>query len=214
MEYPRKKIEQEVKIKCREEMEQDPLGVGGDKVWWTVLLAQGENVSALNVEIKFRIQGANLVPKRYVPNVEASWSGNNVNTHISIKYKYNITYRYYCDNMPRGDRTGPDGYGPMTGRALGHCAGYASPGFTKGRGMGRGQGRGFGRGFGRGSRGRRFFSRRAVPMPAPIYDDPYYEPRYEYSRDDELEDLKQYAEDLKKELENIESRVKELSEKE
>ncbi|MCF7946089.1 MAG: DUF5320 domain-containing protein, partial [Spirochaetia bacterium] len=26
--------------------------------------------------------------------------------------------------MPRGDRTGPDGMGPRTGRALGYCSGY------------------------------------------------------------------------------------------
>lgn len=111
--------------------------------------------------------------------------------------------------MPRGNRTGPDGYGPMTGRALGYCAGYSSPGFAKGRGMGRGYGRGFGRGF----RGRRFW-RRTVPLRPMMYDDPYYEPRYEYSGERELEDLKRYAEDLKKELEDIESRVKELSEEE
>jgi hypothetical protein len=32
--------------------------------------------------------------------------------------------------MPRGDRTGPAGMGPMTGRAAGYCAGYNAPGFT------------------------------------------------------------------------------------
>ena len=57
--------------------------------------------------------------------------------------------------MPRGDRTGPDGMGPMTGRAAGYCAGYDSPGFTRGMprggaGYGRGFGRGYGRGMGRG----------------------------------------------------------------
>lgn len=31
--------------------------------------------------------------------------------------------------MPRGDRTGPGGTGPMTGRAAGFCAGYSVPGF-------------------------------------------------------------------------------------
>lgn len=30
--------------------------------------------------------------------------------------------------MPAGDRTGPEGQGPMTGRAAGYCAGYDSPG--------------------------------------------------------------------------------------
>ncbi|MCK4238634.1 MAG: DUF5320 domain-containing protein, partial [Candidatus Lokiarchaeota archaeon] len=28
--------------------------------------------------------------------------------------------------MPGGDRTGPGGLGPMTGRALGYCAGYST----------------------------------------------------------------------------------------
>jgi len=32
--------------------------------------------------------------------------------------------------MPRGDRTGPLGMGPMTGRAAGYCAGYPVPGFA------------------------------------------------------------------------------------
>lgn len=56
--------------------------------------------------------------------------------------------------MPRGDRTGPDGLGPMTGRAAGYCAGYSVPGFINpdrgfGRGMARRRGRGWGRGYGR-----------------------------------------------------------------
>ncbi len=54
--------------------------------------------------------------------------------------------------MPGGDRTGPSGMGPMTGRAAGYCAGYAAPGYVNqvgGRGFG-GGGRG-----GRGGRGRR-----------------------------------------------------------
>lgn len=32
-------------------------------------------------------------------------------------------------NMPGGDRTGPAGMGPMTGRAAGFCAGYPVPGY-------------------------------------------------------------------------------------
>lgn len=32
--------------------------------------------------------------------------------------------------MPWGDRTGPMGYGPMTGRAAGYCAGYPTPGYA------------------------------------------------------------------------------------
>ncbi len=50
--------------------------------------------------------------------------------------------------MPGGDRTGPLGRGPMTGRGLGYCARYLLPGFlNRGRGIGLGLGR-RGRGFG------------------------------------------------------------------
>ncbi|NLB34585.1 MAG: DUF5320 domain-containing protein [Elusimicrobia bacterium] len=59
--------------------------------------------------------------------------------------------------MPRGDRMGPMGQGPMTGRGAGYCAGYPSPGFMNvgpgGGGPGYGRGFGAGRGFG----GRRGF---------------------------------------------------------
>ncbi len=57
--------------------------------------------------------------------------------------------------MPGGDRTGPEGMGPMTGRAAGFCAGYNVPGYMNPYGGG---GRGFrrnlgGRGGGFGRRG-------------------------------------------------------------
>ncbi|ABA88096.1 hypothetical protein Pcar_0840 [Syntrophotalea carbinolica DSM 2380] len=43
--------------------------------------------------------------------------------------------------MPGGDRTGPQGYGPLTGRRMGVCAGYDMPN-AAGLGRGRGGGRG------------------------------------------------------------------------
>jgi len=49
--------------------------------------------------------------------------------------------------MPRGDRTGPAGEGPLTGRQMGYCAGNDNPGFVN---QGRGYGRGFRGGFGYG----------------------------------------------------------------
>jgi hypothetical protein len=55
--------------------------------------------------------------------------------------------------MPNGDRTGPYGEGPRTGRSLGYCGGSDRPGnaFGSGRGYGRGgAGRGLGFGFRRG----------------------------------------------------------------
>ena len=68
--------------------------------------------------------------------------------------------------MPGGDRTGPTGGGPRTGRGAGFCtgnevAGYANPAM-RGRGGGMGRGRAFGPGVpvGRGL-GRRFAGRGA-----------------------------------------------------
>lgn len=54
--------------------------------------------------------------------------------------------------MPGGDKTGPAGAGPRTGRSLGYCAGYDRPGYAQGGGFGGGfgRGRGFGRGMGLG----------------------------------------------------------------
>jgi len=51
--------------------------------------------------------------------------------------------------MPRGDRTGPMGVGPRTGRGAGSCAGYSRPGYANaapGIGLGLGY-RGGGRGW-------------------------------------------------------------------
>lgn len=57
--------------------------------------------------------------------------------------------------MPRGDKTGPNGNGPMTGRRMGYCADNDRPGYTEndqnygrnfgGGGFRRGGGRGLGR---------------------------------------------------------------------
>jgi len=71
--------------------------------------------------------------------------------------------------MPYGNRKGPEGQGPMTGRAQGYCSGNDSPGYTVpspgrgnpgSRGFGNrkdsereyGRGNGSGKGTGRGSR--------------------------------------------------------------
>ena len=46
--------------------------------------------------------------------------------------------------MPRGDRTGPMGMGPLTGRGAGYCNGFAAPGYANpaqfSGGFGRGRG--------------------------------------------------------------------------
>lgn len=49
--------------------------------------------------------------------------------------------------MPMGNRIGPMGQGPRTGRAAGYCAGFGGPGYLN-RGPGFRGGRGFGRGGG------------------------------------------------------------------
>jgi hypothetical protein len=119
--------------------------------------------------------------------------------------------------MPLGDRTGPWGLGPMTGRGAGYCAGYPAPGYMKpvpGRGFGRGGGgRGWGRGFGRG-RGRGFgWGPQPWGTPYGSYA-PAYGPAYppSYRPEDEVTALKDQAgyfeealQDIKKRLEEIES---------
>lgn len=107
--------------------------------------------------------------------------------------------------MPRGDRTGPNGMGPMTGRAAGFCAGYSVPGYNNpiaGRGFGRGcfgGGRGFG---GRGFRNRFYATgltgwQRPVDQPAP-------------SRQQELQSLQAQAQQLQDTLDRINQRITQL----
>ena len=105
--------------------------------------------------------------------------------------------------MPRGDRTGPMGAGPMTGRAAGVCAGFAAPGianFGRGRGcgMGFGRGSGGGRGFGRGL-GRGW----AAPVAGAVAP----------TGDQELAVLKQQAQQLKADMDLIQGRIQELETK-
>jgi hypothetical protein len=54
--------------------------------------------------------------------------------------------------MPQGDRSGPLGEGPKTGRGMGYCAEYDAPGYYRGAGRGRGffrrsWGQGYGHGY-------------------------------------------------------------------
>ncbi|MFP4548033.1 MAG: DUF5320 domain-containing protein [Fidelibacterota bacterium] len=105
--------------------------------------------------------------------------------------------------MPRGDRRGPEGFGAMTGRGLGYCAGYDSPGFTKGTprgGAGFGRGMGSGRGMGRGHG----YAWRVN------YPQPHYPAAPAYSREQELDMLKGQAEDMKTSLEAINKRIEDL----
>ena len=117
--------------------------------------------------------------------------------------------------MPYGDRTGPWGQGPMTGRRAGYCAGYDRPGYANpiggrgfgmgyGRGMGRGFGRGFGRGYGRGLGYGPAFEPPDHPTRAvPVYREP--------SPDEEKAFLESLVKDLEAELEDVRARMKELA---
>ena len=80
--------------------------------------------------------------------------------------------------MPGGDRTGPAGLGPMSGRAAGYCAGYPFPGY-----MNPIPGRGFGFGFGRGGRGRRnwFYATGLPGWQRAAYGYPFWNAAYGYA---------------------------------
>ena len=108
--------------------------------------------------------------------------------------------------MPRGDRTGPAGMGPMTGRGAGYCAGYATPGFAnpgfrRGMGMAWGRGGGYGMGMARGRGGFGFMAMPYAPA-APYYAAP--------SPQDELEMLRTQADWLKSQMDSINRRISEL----
>lgn len=129
--------------------------------------------------------------------------------------------------MPRGDGTGPAGMGPMTGRASGYCAGYSVPGYANpagGRYFGAGGGAFGGRG-GRGRGYRNWFNATGLPgwqrynmgMPAwggvytpPVnpYVNPYMTPAA--TPDEEKEMLKEQAELLKQQIDDIQARMNEL----
>lgn len=122
--------------------------------------------------------------------------------------------------MPGGDRTGPWGYGPMTGRAAGYCAGFSAPGYMNpvpgGGGWGRGRGRGsWGRGGGRGWR--HWYYATGTPGwaragwgfgPGVPYGVPFAPP---VTRDQEMELLREQAEYFNATLEDIKKRIEELS---
>ena len=109
--------------------------------------------------------------------------------------------------MPAGDRTGPQGLGPMTGRGAGFCVGFAAPGYAH-SGRGGGFGRGFGRGGGFGFRNRFFRGFGAGwAQPAPGYD------AQPMSSEQEVSMLKGQAEALKASMDQIQQRIEALENK-
>ena len=103
--------------------------------------------------------------------------------------------------MPRGDRTGPAGLGPMTGRGMGYCAGYDAPGCANpcfGRGFGRSSGRGAGRGFG----GGRAFGRMAWTTPEQMAENG------KVAEKNLLKELKAERDEIEKAIKDIEQKTK------
>lgn len=124
--------------------------------------------------------------------------------------------------MPGGDRRGPDGRGPMTGRATGYCSGYEAPGFANqigkggfrcrggGDGWGRSIGRGRGGGWGRRNRfhatGMTGWQRESMAWPAdvPPATKPYGPG---VTKEQELDRLKRQAESYERMLNDLRNRI-------
>lgn len=126
--------------------------------------------------------------------------------------------------MPRGDRTGPQGMGSMTGRGMGLCAGYDTPGYLNAgpgfMGMGRGMGfaRGFGRGGGRGMAWGRGGGARWYAPPVYGYSTGYgpgysqgYSPLYQQNPEQERAFIEDQLKGIKIEMEAMEKRLSEIS---
>ena len=113
--------------------------------------------------------------------------------------------------MPGGDGTGPNGQGPMTGRALGFCAGFNAPGFMN---PGFARVAGFRRGFGRGLRrglglGRGFAWRaRFFQQLQPDFAEPAV-----ITESEERQILQEELKALREEMQEIEARLKEIGKK-
>lgn len=108
--------------------------------------------------------------------------------------------------MPRGNKSGPTGQGPMTGRAMGYCVGNDVPGYMEdrpglglARGFRGGRNAGMGRGPGRGM-GNRWNMRNAAPS----------EENLAPTKEEERNYLSRQAERLKRTLNEVEQRINEL----
>ena len=104
--------------------------------------------------------------------------------------------------MPRGNKRGPEGAGPMTGRGMGYCAGYDVPGYANHgpeAGFGRGMGRRNARGHGQGYRRRYFHPDTAWDELAP-------------TKEEEFNALKTKADRLQRTLDEVNKRIRDLEE--
>lgn len=99
--------------------------------------------------------------------------------------------------------------GPGTGRAMGYCYGFDSPGHIRGfgRGMGRGGWSGYGRGMGR---GRGFMSGMGFGFSGQSFAPGFQASMPAMNKDEEIKMLKSQIEYLSGEQKNIEKRLMEL----
>lgn len=113
--------------------------------------------------------------------------------------------------MPAGDRTGPTGMGPRTGRGLGFCTGYAHPGYSSpgyggwqfaGGRFGRWGGFGYGHWGGFGRRNRHFWRTDGWLGP--------YNPVFPVNTADEATFLRDEARFLENSLKDVKQRLAEL----
>jgi hypothetical protein len=113
--------------------------------------------------------------------------------------------------MPGGDGTGPLGFGPMTGRSAGFCAGYSTPGYTNPIAL---RVEFFGRGRGH----RNWYYATGLPRRARFnqgfyaWDSsiPYSDPRTNIAPEQEMEILKNQSKYMEENIEAINERIKEL----
>jgi len=98
--------------------------------------------------------------------------------------------------MPGGDRTGPLGMGPMTGRAAGYCAVYPTPEYANPM-----PGRGFGMGFGRRrGGGRGWWNRWNMPL---VYYPQQTEEQEKGFLENEMKVLQEQLNSIKKRLDEV-----------
>ncbi len=133
--------------------------------------------------------------------------------------------------MPGGDRTGPNGGGPKTGRAMGYCAGNENAGFSTaggGRGQGRrrrgrggrGMGGGQGRGNGWGAQAAGYSNQEVADLPMSVEMSPEPEAPVQQvaplpeQRESELDVLAQQLGALEHQTEKLKSRIQQLRVKE
>jgi len=113
--------------------------------------------------------------------------------------------------MPGGDRTGPRGMGPLSGRAAGRCAGFDIPEFFNravGRGFGPGYGRPHGMSWGRGRGWRHMYW--ATGLPGRLRSGRYFDREEKIDPDFEKQSLKDQESILQSELDTIKKRLGEL----